>query len=135
MLELQAVDGYLELFGGLFVVAITQVQLTEVKICKRVLLIVSDGIIISGNGLVGKVDATIAFCQFLGTLTFECPFLVGRLTISLLVLGGGIVILTDGIVLVALLHSQICTATGEQYGDDGYHEYGEVSSHIIIITI
>ena len=98
-------------------------------------MFIADGIIVGRDGLVGEVDTTIAFCHLHGALTFHDTLLRGCLTIGFAVLGGSIEILTDGIKLIAFFHSLISPATDDQCGGDGYYEYGEASSHIILITI
>lgn len=116
----QRVHGCLELSGRLLIVAVFQMQLSQIEVCQRVVLLIAHGIVVGSDGFVGKQDAAIAVCQLHGALPFQFAFLAGCLRIGLTILCGGIVVFADGIELVAFLHRLIRPAAGEQQrGDDG----------------
>ena len=114
----QGVDGHLELFLCLAVVAVAHLQLSQIKVCERVVLLVADGILISGDGFAGEMDATVALCHLHRPLTFLFPFLVGGVGVGLPVLCGSIEVFAEGIEFVALLHGLICPTTDKQQGAD-----------------
>ena len=95
-------------------------QLSQIEVCQRVVLLIAHGIVVGSDGFVGEQDASIALSHLHGALPLQFPFFVGRLRIGLTVLGGSVIIFADGIELVAFLHRLICPAAGEQQrGDDG----------------
>ena len=109
----------MELLLRLAVVAVSHLQLAEVEMGQRVILFVANSILIGGDSLAGEMYATVTVGHFQCTLSFQGPLFVWRLGVGLLVLYGGIVVLSQCVELVTFLHSLISPTADEQQGRNG----------------
>ena len=60
----------------LFVVAVPHLQLSEVEVCQRVVLLVAYGILVGGDGFAGEMDATVTVGHLHRPLTFHLPVFI-----------------------------------------------------------
>ena len=110
------VDSHLEVLGRLLVVARLHQLLSETQIGGTVGLLVSHGVVVGGNGLLGIIDSAIAVGQFECPLATVLPILGWCRRVGFLVLRSGIVVFAQGIELVALFHGGV--------GSTGSHHEG-----------
>ena len=100
---------------------------------QRILLLIANHIIISRNGLVGEVDASVALCQLHGPFSLQFFLLGWRLTVGFAILRGCIEIFTDGIEFISFLHSLIRSTAHQQQVTQYQIEIEKVFPHTYII--
>ena len=83
-------------------------------------LLIANRIVIGRYGLLRIVDASVALCHLQGTLSPQLSFLGRCLRICLPILCCRIVVFTQSVELVTLLHSRVGSTSHEEYGDHTY---------------